>query len=41
MPLLTFAQTKDMTNTSQDDTVQEEKYSDPNLENNESIEQEL
>lgn len=30
-----------MTNTSQDDTVQEEKYSDPNLENNESIEQEL
>jgi hypothetical protein len=41
MPLLTFAQTKDMTNTPQDDVVQEEKYSDPNLENNESIEQEL
>jgi hypothetical protein len=35
MPSLTFAQTKDMTDTPQEDIVQEEKYSDQALENNE------
>lgn len=40
MPSLTFAQTKDMTDTPQEDIVQEEKYSDQALENNEWIEQE-